>query len=92
MIPDARVLRMGFIPKEIEHCDADVNQIIGEALEQHGSEPVELELSEEETNHYNGSVVRDGEIKPIKWVDRGFNTVDRQHIYFNENLEDLYRG
>lgn len=27
-----------------------VNEIIGEALEQHGSEPVQLELSEEETN------------------------------------------
>ena len=65
---------------------------LGEVLESLEEKDLAYTESQEETIHYNGRAIRDGEVQPIRWEDTGFKKVDRQYIYFTEELEDLYQG
>ena len=64
---------------------------VGDVLESLEEKGLAYTEYREETIHYNGSSIRDGEIQPIKWEDTGFKTIDRQYIRFTEKLENLYR-
>ena len=65
---------------------------MGEVLESLEEKDLAYTEYQEETIHYNGRAIRDGEVQPIRWEDTGFKKVDRQYIYFTEELEDLYQG
>lgn len=64
---------------------------LGEVLESLKQKGLAYTESEEELIHYNGRAIRNGEVQPIRWEDTGFKKVDRQYIYFTEQLEELYR-
>jgi len=64
---------------------------MGEVLESLEEKGLAYTESEEELIHYNGRAIRDGEVQPIRWEDTGFKQVDRQYIYFTEELENLYQ-
>lgn len=63
---------------------------LGEILESLEEKGLAYTEEVEETVHYNGGV-RGGEVEPIKWEDTGFKEVERQYIYFTEDLEELYQ-
>lgn len=65
---------------------------LGEVLESLEKKDLAYTESQEETIHYNGRAIRNGEVEPIKWEDTGFKRVDRQYIYFTKKLEKLYQG
>ncbi len=68
------------------HRDYTLGEVMA-SLEEKGLAYTE---SQEETIHYNGGL-RGDDIELIKWEDTGFKTIDRQYIYFTEELEALYR-
>lgn len=84
-----------FMIEEGVPADAFINPVtdhnVGSVLDSLEAKGLAYTESEEETIHYNGGL-RGDEIEPIKWEETGFKTVDRQYIYFTEELEELYRG
>lgn len=83
-----------FMIEEGVPADAFVSPVtdynIGEILDSLEEKDLAYTEEVEETVHYNGGL-RGEEIEPIKWENTGFKSVDRQYIYFTEELEDLYR-
>ncbi|MFC7020181.1 MULTISPECIES: hypothetical protein [Haloarcula] len=68
-------------------CSGDNIDEVARSLEAKG-----LAYTESHNEIIRYTPLPDDEIEQVDWGDTGFKTVDRQYIYFTNELEDLYRA